>query len=236
MQPDDDTPAGLEDIARKHGFTPGAARTMLASLMTGHGRQAQFDHPEFGGMGQWSGGGMLMIGAMFDTALKARVDGLIRDLTGLAQTAAQARRSSDADDGSGASAWPQELGVPSSSGSQNGMDYAVFPETRRLAVRQDGQLTVYDTGDHRIGGASQRQDGGRLMHFASQHGPVSLASLARVDLNDAERRQAGPPPRDPQSQDGTIPATIERLHDMLSRGILTQAEFDAKKADMLKRL
>lgn len=34
---------------------------------------AQFDHPELGGKGQWMQGGMVMVGDMFNHALKAKV-------------------------------------------------------------------------------------------------------------------------------------------------------------------
>jgi hypothetical protein len=37
---------------------------------------AQFNHPEFAGSGQWMQGGMLMLGDMFNHALKGRVDAL----------------------------------------------------------------------------------------------------------------------------------------------------------------
>lgn len=236
----------LAEAARRHGFPPDAAEAMLAALARGHGRQAQFDHPEFGGMGQWSGG-MLMIGDMFNTALKARVEALIRDLSGLAGSVAPAPQDAPASD------WPAELGAPSSSGAQNDMRYAVFPTARRLAVRRGGKMVLYDTGDHQISGVSQQQGGGDALSFTSQHGPVSLESLAPVDLPDAAPSQVSQPEpsnapvptaRDnatggaPQAvqAEGSIPAMIEQLHGLLSRGILTQAEFDAKKAELLGRL
>ena len=53
--------------------------------------------------------------------------------------------------------WPKGLSSPSSSGSQNGVRYAFFPDQRRLAVEQDGNLKQYDTGEHRISGVSQAQ-------------------------------------------------------------------------------
>src|ERR1700710_1457828 len=70
-------------IADRHGVSTDAARQLLSSLAAGGGRQAQFNHPEFGGMGQWSQGGMIMIGDMFNNGLKARVDSLCRDLADL---------------------------------------------------------------------------------------------------------------------------------------------------------
>ncbi|MTE00236.1 SHOCT domain-containing protein [Paracoccus sp. YIM 132242] len=232
-------------VARQHGFSPDAAETMLAALVRGHGRQAQFDHPEFGGMGQWSGG-MLMVGDMFDNGLKARVADLIQDLSGMVGSAAFAQQ---AQDGGDASDWPSDLGAPSSSGGQNDMRYAVFPASRRLAVMRGGRMVLYDTGDHQISGVSQQQGGGHALTFTSQHGPVPLDSLAPVAVPDAAPAQAAPPkpsdaPQDsvsgeasrPASPEGSIPALIEQLHALMSRSILTQAEFDAKKAELLKRL
>ena len=73
------TPEGhtiVADVARRHGFSTDAVTTMLMAVAAGNGRMAQFDHPEFGGIGQWSQGGMIMIGDMFNNALKARVDEL----------------------------------------------------------------------------------------------------------------------------------------------------------------
>jgi hypothetical protein len=42
---------------------------------------AQFSHPEFGGSGQWMRGGMSMIGDMFNSGLKSRVDSLLFERT-----------------------------------------------------------------------------------------------------------------------------------------------------------
>ena len=77
------TPEGLRivtDAARRHGVSVEAAIALLGALADGHGGQAQFDHPELGGMGQWSRGGMIMIGDMFNSGLKARVDALCNEL------------------------------------------------------------------------------------------------------------------------------------------------------------
>jgi hypothetical protein len=77
--------------------------------------------------------------------------------------------------------WPDDLGQPSTSGSQNGMRYAFFPEQRRLLIEQDGKLTTYDSGDHHIGGVSQQDSQGQRLTFTSQNGKVKLETLARVD-------------------------------------------------------
>src|SRR3979411_1884624 len=70
-------------IASWHGFSAAAAEAMLAAVARGRGAMAQFDHPEFGGAGQWMRGGMTMGGAMFNNALKARVEALCADLSAL---------------------------------------------------------------------------------------------------------------------------------------------------------
>jgi hypothetical protein len=76
--------------------------------------------------------------------------------------------------------WPADLGQPSSSGSQNAVRYAFFPEKRRLLIERDGNLTTYDAGDHRISGVSQHQSHGHSLAFTSQHGPVNLGELKQI--------------------------------------------------------
>ena len=78
--------------------------------------------------------------------------------------------------------WPKGLSKPSSSGSQNGVRYAFFPDQRRLAVEQGGKVSQYDTGEHRISGVSQAQgsNNGGALRFSSQSGDVDLASLKEV--------------------------------------------------------
>ena len=71
----------VEELARRHGFGEEAVTRMLAAVAVGHGRMAQFDHPELGGSGQWMAGGMVMLGDMFNQGLKGRVDGLCNDLS-----------------------------------------------------------------------------------------------------------------------------------------------------------
>jgi hypothetical protein len=61
----------VEELARRYGVSSQAVTTLLEAVTRGHGTMAQFSHPELGGMGQWSQGGMTMIGDMFNDALKA---------------------------------------------------------------------------------------------------------------------------------------------------------------------
>lgn len=77
--------------------------------------------------------------------------------------------------------WPAGLDNPASSGAQNDLRYAFFPEQRRLAIQQNGKVTQYDTGDHQINGVSQQQSGaGGTPRFSSQKGDVDLTSLKQV--------------------------------------------------------
>ncbi len=170
-------PDNIAEIARRHGFSADAAGAVADSLRHGGGRMAQFNHPELGGMGQWSAGGMLMIGDMFNHALKARVDALCQDLAAM-PVATQ----SDAAQGPEPAShwWPDGLGTPSATGAQNDMRYACFPDQRRLAVMQDSRVRVFDTGDHRIGGFSQQQSGSQNLSFSSQLGTVRLEDLKEV--------------------------------------------------------
>ena len=67
------TPEGLrivEGLAQAHSVSTDAVMVLLHALAAGGGAQAQFNHPDLGGMGQWSQGGMIMIGDMFNQGLK----------------------------------------------------------------------------------------------------------------------------------------------------------------------
>ena len=193
------TPEGLRivtDAAKRHGVSLDAALTLLGALARGNGRQAQFNHLDLGGMGQWSQGGMIMIGDMFNQGLKHRVDTLCKELAGflssqpLANDEARGLQSQSqsgvgvslflAGTGSASRWWPAELGNPASTGAQNDLRYAFFPGPRRLAIQKAGQVCVYDTGEHRISGFSQEQAGDQSLTFISQYGLVRLADLLLV--------------------------------------------------------
>ena len=279
----------VAQIGGRHGFSAQAAEVLFQALAAGHGTMAQFDHPELGGMGQWSQGGLVMVGAMFDHSLKARVAAACSELSGrlasigLAEPAGQPDRSGSHQQqsagyghgGSGASVampqaastwWPADLGQPSATGAQNQVRYANFGQLHRLAIEVGGRVTVYDTGDHRIGGFSQQQSGDASVTFVSQHGLVRLADLAivspvKIDAPalgerafrpkpleagiDPPRQRTGqyidPPSLDPAAAPASAPpldilATVERLGELQRKGILTEAEFAAKKAELLARL
>src|ERR1700737_1805826 len=69
----------IDRMAKKHSVSPAAVQVVLAALRSGGGRMAQFSHADFGGMSQWSPG-MSMVGDMFNTQLKAKLDALCSDI------------------------------------------------------------------------------------------------------------------------------------------------------------
>lgn len=201
----------VESLASRHGVSSDAVTQLLMAVAAGGGRQAQFNHPDLGGMGQWSQGGMIMVGDMFNQGLKLRVDTLCNELAAALQTSAPfapvAHSSQSQSQSSGGTSgtslfvpgtfgnrWPEELGAPGSTGSQNNLHYAVFPGTRRLAIDQGGHVTVYDTGDHRISGFSQQQSGDQSITFTSQFGLVRVADLKVVSPAVADEQAAEPAP------------------------------------------
>ena len=77
--------------------------------------------------------------------------------------------------------WPQDLGQPSSSGSQGGTSYAFFPDSQRLVVEVNGRRQVYESGSFRIGGVSQASGKDQALVFTSDQGDVDLDQLTRAD-------------------------------------------------------
>jgi hypothetical protein len=179
------TKLSINELAAQYQVSPGAIEELIRALRAGGG-QAQFNHPDLGGMGQWAGGDMIMIGDMFNHGLKDRVAKLCQTM---------ARHLDDFSESVGVRSgtppnpfektgeylptnwWPSRLGRPSSAGSQNNMRYACFPQIHRLAIERDGELTIYDTGTHRLSGFSQQQSTTQSLSFISQNGSVRLDDL-----------------------------------------------------------
>jgi len=145
--------------------------------------------------------------------------------------------------------WPADLRWPNSTGAQNGVRYAYFAQARRLVIDVGGTVTVYDTLDHQIGGFSQQQSVGGTLSFSSQYGLIDVASLPVVSSNGVPPQAPFSPapapafapaqpvwdaaPAVPQPD---VFASIERLADLRAKGILSDDEFAAKKAELLSRL
>ncbi len=243
----------INDIAQQYDVSTDAVMTLLQALLNGNGTMAQFNHPELGGGGQWMQGGMTMVGDMFNNRLKALVDGICVELSNLlanqsiatlsnqsqslGEQQQQQNGNSDATNlfvpSSTGNWWPSELGMATATGAQNNIRYAYFADIRRLAIDIDGQITVFDTLDHQIGGVSQQQ--GASVTFTSQRGTVDVWSLPIISGAVVPQN---PPPADSKTtfQEMDILVTIERLAELKEKNILTEEEFVAKKNDLLNRL
>ncbi len=198
----------VNTLAQKHGLSQDAVTHMLVAIQNGNGSMAQFSHPEFGGSGQWMRGGMTMVSDLFNNQLKYRVDSICNDLADqlanhqiqpyAASFQSQSQNGNAPQNqtfGGGMSSnnlfqpdprtnwWPQDLGSPSATGSQNQMAYAYFPNSQRLAVKTGSDVWVYDTLNHHIGGFSQQQGADGSITLSSQFGTVSLATLPVVMRN-----------------------------------------------------
>jgi hypothetical protein len=243
--------AAVAGIAQRYGLSREAVAAMLFAVHNGGGTMAQFAIPELGGSGQWMRGGMTMVGNMFDHGLKARVDALCNELAQLLATTPvfAAAPPGVAPGYASGNWWPPELGNPSSSGGQNDARYAVFPGTRRLAIQTGGVTRIFDTGEHRIGGVQQQQGAHPgSVTFTSQLGTFDVSSLTEIGAEAAPHTPVPPPaPQSapepspsaaaPETQDpSSIIAAIEALAGLRERGILTDDEFAAKKAELLARL
>jgi hypothetical protein len=245
------TPAGqqlLSDIAHRYNLSQDSALSMLISVNRGNGSMAQFSCPELGS-GQWMRGGMTMVSDMFNHGLKATVDNLCNELSNALANTQIFQPSPQGSPNSSNQWWPGDLGSPSSSGGQNNIRYAFFPHTRRLAVQRDGQVSVFDTQDHQIGGVSQQQGGNTSLTFTSQYGTLSTLNLPLISgpglQQDSGTNFAAPPepsfqPPAPRQNNGQNTADLmvllEKLGQLRDAGILTEQEFQSKKTDLLNRL
>ncbi len=221
----------VNDLANRYGLSNDTILTMLYAVMNGNGTMAQFNCQELGGSGQWMQGGMTMVGDMFNHGLKATVDNLCYELSGILanqqsslfvpkqrqtqfqgsqQSGQQGQNSLFIADNQFANWWPQELGMASSSGAQNNIRYAFFPQSRRLALEINGHVKVYDTQDHQIGGVSQQQGGGSSLTFTSQFGLVRVEQLPIISVDgvapapnadwQSPPQQQQPPQQQPEQQ------------------------------------
>jgi hypothetical protein len=204
------TPAGhqaVQNLAQRYGVSVDAVATLLAAVSAGGGTMAQFYHPELGGGGQWMRGGMTMVGDMFNSRLQGTVSGLCSELSSLLGSEQvyvpppplQNSGFGGGNFGGGNAWWPAELGSPSSSGGQNDSRYAYFPSARRLAINRNGQVSLYDTLDHQIGGVQQQQGGNYgSLTFSSQFGTFSVDSLPLISPAPPTPGY-DPPPAPPQN-------------------------------------
>jgi hypothetical protein len=258
------TPAGqniIKDIAQRYNLSQDAVISMLTAVNNGRGRMAQFNCRELGGSGQWMQGGMTMVGDMFNYGLKNTVNNLCTELS---NALANTQIFSVVPVGSSSSNqwWPSNLGNPFSSGAQNNIRYAVFPN--RLAIQLDGQVTVYNTFDNNITGISQQQGSNASLTFSSQYGTIAVNTLPIISgsglplqkqTNFAQPIQTSNYFDQPninnannnvmnkindsytdQSSTDCIIRLIEKIAKLHEAGALTDEEFNTKKSELLCRI
>jgi hypothetical protein len=284
------SPAGtqlVQSLSQRYGVSTDAVTHMLMAVHHGNGSMAQFSHPEFGGSGQWMSGGMTMVSDLFNTHLKNLVNNLCSELSnGLAnhqtspfsgsfqsqsQNGMHNQSQAAGQIGSANSLfvpdptalwWPQELGAPSATGSQNSVRYAYFAGSRRLAVTTGGKPWVYDTLDHQIGGFGQQQGGGQSITFTSQYGTVNLAALpvlwrdgvpvppapfqmpveTPLPVYQAPLSPTSSPAGGSAGQPGSratggdVIALLEQLGQLMEKGYISRDEFASKKNELLNRI
>jgi hypothetical protein len=107
-------------------------------------------------------------------------------------------------------------------------------------------VTVYDTQGHQISGFSQQQPGSGSLTFSSQLGGVDVSRLPAISGVNGTKTSPEPMHKGAAEQEAAtskssgrhedILTAIERLAELHARGILTEAEFSAKKAELLGRL
>lgn len=196
----------IQAVAEHNQLSESAVEALFVAIQAGHGTAAQFNHPELGGLGQWMGDGMIMLGDMFNHRLKATVAQVCTEiadyLTGrppqseverpqTRQTKPHAKEPSpmqfkpfapmrEMTFSAQEAWWPQEFGTPTASGAQNTLQYVYFAQKKRLVIRLDQRVAVYDTQDHQINGVSQQQDAKQKVTLRSQKGELSLSTLKKL--------------------------------------------------------
>ena len=252
----------VNDISNRYNLSRAAVVHMLVAVNNGGGSMAQFNCPELGGSGQWMRGGMTMVGDMFNNGLKATVNNICSELSNILANNQVFPVVPAGTPGSN-QWWPSDLGSPFSSGAQNNIRYAVFPN--RLAVELNGKVSVYDTLNNNISGVSQQQGGNTSLTFSSQFGTIAVSSLplisgpgmAPAPQTNFAAPQSQTEPKPTQSNGNnfsnnsnynsasnfSVPANANDALELLGKlaklrdaGALTDNEFNSKKAEILSRI
>lgn len=256
----------IVNISNRYGVSSNAVSELAEAIIMSNGTMAQFNIPELGGGGQWMSGGMTMVGDMFNNQLKSTVNGLCVDLSNLLNQGGlmykplpKAQNQIQSQGNNYNNNWWGDLGYPNSTGSQNDTSYAIFSNINRLAVLQNGNVTVFDTLDNQIGGVGQQQGGNYSVSFTSQYGNVDLNSLPVISggvnefkqpeinsLNNQIENQIKPVIEEKETIEIVTDKTsdfeedifikIEKIAALKDKGILSEEEFNDKKTDLLSRL
>lgn len=256
----------IADIARRHGLSREAVLAMLWALHVGGGTMAQFSIPELGGSGQWMQGGMTMVGGnLFDNALKVRVDALCSELAQLLATTAVFPPSANwwpANLGVPSAVGGQNTVRYAIFPSTRRLAIQIDGVTKVFDTG-DHHIGGVQQQQQGGGGVQQQQPGGAYgsVTFTSQFGTFDVSSLAEVGTHRMTETPAAAPAPHHQSQyqsqpepqfapqtqapepasgasgdPAAIVAAIESLAGLHERGIVSDEEFAAKKAELLGRL
>ena len=256
----------IADIARRHGLSREAVLAMLWALHVGGGNMAQFSIPELGGSGQWMQGGMTMVGGnLFDNALKARVDALCSELAQLLATTAVFPPSTNwwpANLGVPSAVGGQNTVRYAIFPSTRRLAIQIDGVTKVFDTG-DHHIGGVQQQQQGGGGVQQQQPGGAYgsVTFTSQFGTFDVSSLAEVGTHRVTETPVAAPAAHHQSQyqsqpapqfapqtqapepasgasgdPAAIVAAIESLAGLHERGIVSDEEFAAKKAELLGRL
>ena len=138
----------IKNLAKKYGFSEQTVETLLQGLIQSGGNQVQFNISELGGMGQWQSG-MVMIGDMFNNALKNSVNNLCFELVELSRNLPTEKKESKKS---------KTEDVITFKGSQNEHSYQYIASKNRLEILKNGKITAkYDTAGFELTGAQQQQ-------------------------------------------------------------------------------
>ncbi len=213
------------ELAQRYGVSTDAVLTLLHALVDGNGTMAQFDHRELGGRGQWMRGGMVMVGDMFNQALKATVDGLCVELSSLlvASHLLQAQPARSQRQSQGTQHQQQRGGVNPAAGNQAPAAVSLFVAS---PVGSAGEEWPAELGPPAASGA---QNAMRYAYFLESPEDMSPVSTSPVSTPT-------PVPDTAAAQTMDIFATLERLAELKQKGILSEEEFTAKKAELLRRI
>ena len=77
--------------------------------------------------------------------------------------------------------WPDYLGLPSASGSQNALRYAFFRDAHRLVIEEGGRISIYDSGKHIITAVSCPQGQDEHVSLSTEQGPLALRHLTMLE-------------------------------------------------------
>ena len=214
-----------------HAFSYAAIAHLLEAVRAGAGDMAMFDHAELGGPGQWMRGGLILTGRPDDTILTHRIDALCQAISEHVRAESPTAQAwPSADSTPQARWWPDELGSPDAAGASDELAYAYFRAHSRLAVRRGGDVTLFDTGAAEIIGVAQnRSDGQTHTVFTTPEGELTLDDMVRVATPEPEAETG-------EGAAAGILDTLERLGELHAQGMLTDAEFTAKKRELLDRL